>query len=68
MSGLDGNVVHRFRKYPERRGHDYAKRAQRPVVQLHHVVAADILDHAAAATGELAVGKRDTYADQEIAR
>ena len=37
-------------------------------MQLHHVVAADILDHPPAAAGQLAVGQRDADADEKVAR
>ena len=60
--------MQRFRKNLERGGHDHPERAQRAVMQLHHVVAADVLDHATTAGREPAVGKRDTNADQEISR
>ena len=61
-------VLQRLRENFERCGDDHTERSQRAVVQLHHVVAADVLHHAPAAGGQLAVRQRHANADQEIAR
>src|SRR5205809_3458833 len=66
---LAGNsdVAEWLRKNLEGCGHDYTQRTQRTIVQLHHVVAAHVLDHAAASAGKRAVGQRDADSDQKVA-
>src|ERR1700674_1905981 len=52
----------------ERRGNDHAERAQRSEMQLHHVVAADVLDHASACAGQSPVRQGNAYADEVVSR
>ena len=66
--GFDGDVAQWAWEDLEGRRHDDAERAEGADVQLHQVVAGDILDDAPAGARELAVGQRDANADHEIAR
>src|SRR5207247_10318370 len=68
VSGVDADTAQRGRGNPDRRRHDEAERAVGADVQLHQVVAGDILDDAPAGARELAVGQRHANADREIAR